>query len=514
MNGAKIAVKCLEAQGVDTVFGYPGASILPFIDALTREKKKIRLCVNTMEEFCAFSADGYARSTGKTGVCFATSGPGATNLVTGLANAYMDSIPLVAVTGNVPLSLLGTDAFQETDIAGVTMPVTKHNFIVKSVSQLEKTLADAFAIAGSGRKGPVLVDIPVNIFSEETKYLGLVSASTGKNDEVKGDIASVSELINRASRPLVCVGGGVIASGAFAETESLVSRLACPVVSTAMGIGAYDGRKENYCGIIGMNAESVTSELLGGSDLLIAIGTRFSDRMIESVRRNPDCRIVQIDIDDAEIDKNLSPCGALIGDAAAVLRRLLPLLTQRSGTPKLRIRQSERNAFSLINGYFPDAIITTEVGLHQVDACRGLKIASPRSFLTSGGLGAMGYGLPAAIGALIGNPGKKAINIAGDGSFNMNMQELATAKRYSLPVIQLVMNNRSLGMISKWQDEHYGGRTKASDTPEIDYCVLASAFGIEAFRAESEDELESVFASLTSLTDRPVLIDYNRQEPL
>lgn len=509
MNGSAITVKCLRSLGVDTVFGYPGGSILPLIDAIAADGH-IDLIVNTHEQFCAFAADGYARSSGKVGVCLATSGPGATNLVTGIANAYMDSIPVVAITGNVPTTLLGTDAFQEIDIAGVTMPITKHNFIVKSVESLVPTLVSAFAIASGGRKGPVLVDIPSDIFVASCAYKKYSYNMPVKS--VEGDVHAVARLINESEHPFICVGGGVISAGAGKVFSEFAHRLSAPVASTAMGIGAFDGSDPLYCGLFGVNASEKASELFEKCDLMIAIGTRFSDRMLSFVRTNKNCKVIHIDIDGAEIDKNLSPCGALTGDAGDVLGLLTPLVNKRCHSGKAFVNEPKTGVFSLINKYFPDSIYTTEVGLHQVSACKNLAVRYPRQFLTSGGLGAMGFGLPAAIGASVANK-KQVVVIAGDGSFNMNMQELATAVKYKLPITVIIINNRSLGMIESWQKREFGGRIVAADTPAIDYMTLGRSFGADVYRAESIVALEEALAQ-SSGKRAVALIEYLTEEPL
>lgn len=513
MNGAKIAVKCLLEQGVTDVFGYPGASILPLLEAIEAEKR-LKLIVNTSEQFCAFAADGYARSSGKVGVCLATSGPGATNLVTGIANAYMDSIPLVAITGNVPLALLGTDAFQETDIAGVTMPITKHNFIVKSVADLAPTLRAAFEIADSGRKGPVLVDIPSDIFRMNAKFLPMPACEKTDNELLLPNLDPVAGLINSSERPLVCVGGGVIASGASAEIKQLVEKLDCPVVSTAMGIGGFDSSDVHFSGFLGSNLSVNSNDPLDSCDLLIAVGVRFSDRMLVSLRDHPACRVVHIDIDDAEIDKNLSPCGELVGDAREVLSLLLPLIKKRGPCGHTARRPSAESIGSVVSSVFPDAVYTTEVGIHQVEACRTLTVRSPRKLLTSGGLGAMGYGLPAAIGASVAGKGTRVVNIAGDGSFNMNMQELMTAVSASLPIVQIVVNNDSLGMIEAMSEtSSSGSRPSFVVTPAIDYSALASAFGCDYYSATDLKSLKTALSD-AKLKKSVCLIEYKIKETL
>lgn len=510
MNGAKIAVKCLVEQGVRQVFAYPGASILPLLSAIDAEKR-ISVCMNTHEQFCAFAADGYARASGSVGVCIATSGPGATNLVTGIADAYMDSIPLVAITGNVPLSLLGTDAFQETDIAGVTMPITKHNFIVKSVEALAPTLRDAFRIASEGRKGPVLVDIPCDIFAADAKYCRPAEPFSSQSAEFPlPNLESVAGLINKSERPVICVGGGVIASGASAQIKELADILSCPVVSTAMGIGGFDSGDTRYCGVAGMDNEPYTLKPVSECDLFIAVGVRFSERMIAPLRARGDVSVVHIDIDDAEIDKNLSPCGSLTGDAATVLARLCPLLKKHSGWYGFAPHSRGKSIFSVISEQLPDAVYTTEVGIHQVAACRGLAVRRPRSFLTSGGLGAMGFGLPAAIGACLSQKGITAVNIAGDGSLNMNIAELSTAVTHGLNIIEVVVNNRSLGMIA----EKLGpGAENASfiKTPHIDYAAAARAFGAYGETAHCIAEFEKAL-SCAAKRGGVNLIDYYPEE--
>ena len=511
MTGAKIAVKCLLEQGVKDIFGYPGASILPLIDAID-EEKRLKLYINAHEQFSAFAADGYARSSGHVGVCIATSGPGATNLVTGIANAYMDSIPLVAITGNVPLSALGTDAFQEVDIAGITMPITKHNFIVKSVDKLAETLRSAFKIANTGRKGPVLVDIPSNVFTDNAKYVPNMAVKT-EDDDIDIDISNldiIAKYINNSSSPAVCVGGGVIASGAEDNVRKLVDKLCCPVVSTAMGIGAFDQTDPRYRGLLGLNITDEAVSVIDNADLFIAVGVRFSDRMLCSLRGREGLKVVHIDIDAAEIDKNLSPFGALVGDANKVLDHLLPLINRRNSEMPLNNYQNDRSVYGLLNEIYPDAIYTTEVGLHQTEACRRLRIKRSRSFITAGGLGAMGFGLPSAVGAAVANDGKRVINIAGDGSFNMNIAELGTAVKYKLPLIQIVINNRSLGMIEKMQSSDPKFKVCYCDLPETDYSAVAKAFGADYFKASGLPSMEK--ALLSAKDCQTVLIEYVTEE--
>ncbi len=509
-TGAEILVRCLREQGVDTVFGYPGASILSVYDVLRREESGIRHIMCSHEQFCSHAADGYARSSGKTGVVLATSGPGATNLVTGIANAFMDSVPLVAITGNVPVEMLGRDSFQETDIMGVTMPITKHNYIVKNAAELEQTVRDAFRIASSHRCGPVLVDIPRNVLEAETPQQGFAFPHKllPPLDEATTETALAA--LNEAKTPFICAGGGVIASNAADLLKRFAEKLSCPVALTAMGKGAFPARHPLYCGIVGMEAEESAVECMAGCDLFVGIGLRFSERLLANINKYaPGCRILHIDVDRAEIDKNLSSYISVNADAATVLEALISRLSPKERTQKASycpIFSENAFVFDCLNEVYPDALYTTEVGRHQMDACHLLATEKPRHFITSGGLGTMGFGLPAAIGALIANPDKRVINIAGDGSFNMNGMELGTAAKYHLPVIQLVMNNGKLGMIEEWQDRSFGGRRFECQTGiATDYAKFAAAFGIHFAVAENEEELRK--ALLSAPKDAPMLIE-------
>ncbi len=509
-TGAEILVRCLKEQGVDTVFGYPGASILSVYDVLRREDSGIRHIMCSHEQFCAHAADGYARSSGKTGVVLATSGPGATNLVTGIANAFMDSVPLVAITGNVPVDMLGRDSFQETDIMGVTMPITKHNYIVKNAAELEQTIKDAFRIASSHRCGPVLVDIPRNVLESQTEQESFCLKNkvlpTLDDETVKTALAA----LENAKQPFLCAGGGVIASNASDALKSFAETLCCPVALTAMGKGAFPANHPLYCGIVGMEAEESAVECMAGCDLFVGIGIRFSERLLANIKKYaPDCHILHIDVDRAEIDKNLSSFISVNADAATALDALLAKLSSKNRSQKSSYRPiNSENAFVFhcLNEIYPDAIYTTEVGRHQMDACHLLETNAPRHFLTSGGLGTMGYGLPAAIGARIANPGKRVINIAGDGSFNMNGLELGTAVKYKLPIIQLVINNEKLGMIEEWQDRSFGGRRFECETGvSMDYGKFAAAFGVAFAKVSETEGLRS--ALLSAPTDAPMLIE-------
>lgn len=509
-TGAEILVRCLREQGVDTVFGYPGASILSIYDVLRRENSGIKHIMCSHEQYCAHAADGYARSSGKTGVVLATSGPGATNLVTGIANAFMDSVPLVAITGNVPVESLGRDSFQETDIMGVTMPITKHNYIVKNPAELEQTIRDAFRIASSHRCGPVLVDIPRNVLeaSVPQESFSFKQKPLPKLDEKS--VETALSALNSAKRPFICAGGGVIASNAAELLKSFARRLSCPVALTAMGKGAFPATHPLYCGIVGMDAEESTVECMAGCDLFVGIGLRFSERLLANINKHaPGCRILHIDVDRAEIDKNLSSYISVNADAASALSALISKLNpqEREDRASYRPIKSENAfVFHCLNEIYPDAIYTTEVGRHQMDACHLLQTAAPRHFITSGGLGTMGFGLPAAIGARLANPHKRVINIAGDGSFNMNGLELGTAAKYHLPIIQLVMNNTKLGMIEEWQDRSFGGRRFQCETGVfLDYAKYAEAFGVSFASATDKESLRA--ALLSAPEDAPMLIE-------
>ena len=492
MKGSEIILQVFREQQIDTVFAYPGGTVLSLLDEL-RSRRGIKLYTNCHEQFCAHAAEGYARATGKTGVVIATSGPGATNLVTGLANAYMDSTPLVAITGNVPLHLLGRDAFQEIDIYGVTMPITKHNFIVKSANQLADTLRAAFRIATTGRKGPVLVDIPRNIFEETAPYTKKPLPSIPPVLPSEDALQEAAELINRSHRPVLCLGGGVIAAEASSLMYTFAKRLGAPVMTTAMGIGAFPQDDEQYLGLVGLKPNQSTVRALQETDLFIGAGLRFSDRMMENLHSYaPGCKILHLDIDEAEIGKNLPAYSAVVGDLSAVLESLMPRIHQKK--PRLYPDTEERDeTYASIFGAYPDAIFTTEVGLHQVKACHSLPILAPRRFITSGGLGTMGFGLPAAIGASIAT-GKRVVNLAGDGSFAMNLQELSTAVRYKLPITQIVFNNRSLGMIRDLQDQNYHGRHILTETPAMDLAGVATAMGVPFVRTAREEDLPEVLA--------------------
>ena len=528
LTGAEIIMECLLEQKVDTVFGYPGGAVLNIYDALYQYGGKLRHIETSHEQNAAHAADGYARATGKTGVCIATSGPGATNLVTGIATAYMDSIPMVAITGNVNLGLLGLDSFQEVDITGITMPVTKHNFIVKDVSQLADTLRKAFRIAQEGRKGPVLVDIPKDITAQKCEFTPLAQLPEPEPEHFPSDqsFARAMELIRKSERPFLYTGGGVIASEASEELAALAERLDAPVASSLMSQGAFDQSSPRYMGMLGMHGTKTAALGVKHCDLFIAVGTRFSDR----VTCNADLfgthfPIIQIDIDPAEFDKNVHVDVRLRGDAKQILSRLLEIAPQMDHADWMRDVESWNLNYPLMQRPAPDgvtpqevlgtlgrltdseAILTTEVGQHQMWAAQFYTFRHPRQFLTSGGLGTMGFGLGAAMGAQLARPDKRVINIAGDGSFHMNCSELSTLSKYNIPVIELIFNNTVLGMVRQWQKLFYENRFSQTDLEKkTDYEMLARAFGVKALTIREQADIEPVLKEALA-TDGPVLIN-------
>ena len=513
LNGSQIIIECLKEQGVDTVFGYPGGAILNVYDAIYQQNE-IKHVLTSHEQGASHAADGYARSTGKVGVCFATSGPGATNLVTGIATAYMDSVPMVAITCNVTLPLLGKDSFQEIDIAGITTPITKHNFIVKDVENLADTIRRAFSIARKGRPGPVLVDIPKDITAAKCEYKAVkpelpARVSHTIKDE---DIERALRRIQKAKKPFIFVGGGAVISGASEELRKFVELVDAPVCDTLMGKGAFDGTDDRYTGMLGMHGTKTSNLGVSECDLLIAIGARFSDRVLGNPKKFArQAKILHIDVDPAEINKNILVDAAIIGDVKEVLTRLNAKLTQYEHEEWMNHIKEYKEKYPLsynqegLSGPYiiekiyemvhGDAIMVTEVGQHQMWAAQYYKYKNPRTLLTSGGLGTMGYGLGAAIGAQMANPDKQVINIAGDGCFRMNMNELATASRQKLPMIQVIINNHVLGMVRQWQNLFYEQHYSATVLDDgVDFVKLAEAMGCQAKRVTSREEFEAAFA--------------------
>lgn len=525
MTGAQIVIECLKEQGVDTVFGYPGGTILNIYDELYKHQGEIRHVLTSHEQGAAHAADGYARSTGKVGVCLATSGPGATNLVTGIATAQMDSIPVVAITCNVGLPLLGKDSFQEVDIAGVVMPITKHSFIVKDVTKLAKTIRRAFVIAKSGRPGPVLVDIPKDITASTTEFKPYIPSPVKPyTAEIRQeDIDCAIEMITHSKRPFLFVGGGAVASGAWEEVRKLSHNLQIPVTDSLMGKGVFSGEDPYYTGMLGMHGTKASNLGVTKCDLLIAVGARFSDRVIGNPRnfaRN--AKVIHIDVDAAEINKNILVDCSIIGDAKEILKQLnerlspckreewIEYMEQLKAKYPLKYRQEGLTGPAIIEELYRqtkgDAIIVTEVGQHQMWAAQYYKYNMPRTFLSSGGLGTMGYGLGAAIGAKMGNPDKIVINVAGDGCFRMNMNEIATATRNNMPLIQVVVNNQVLGMVRQWQTLFYEGRYSNTVLQDkVDFVKLAEAMGAVGIRVTTKEELPEAIAKAIELNTTVVL---------
>ena len=516
--GAEILVSCLKEQGVDTVFGYPGGTVLDIYDALYRDGE-IHHVITAHEQGAAHAADGYARTTGRTGVVIATSGPGATNLVTGIATAFMDSVPLVAVTGNVGLNFLGRDSFQEIDITGITMPITKHNFIVKDVNDLADVVREAFRIANSGRKGPVLVDILKNVQIAEAEYEPKTPEKIVKKPVPASALAEAAKAINGAKRPLVMVGGGAIAAEASAEVKALAEKLNAPVVSTLMGLGAFPASHPLFMGMMGMHGTAAAAKLCLESDCILALGTRFSDRVaLNRDRFAKEKTVVQFDVDDAEIDKNVNVTHAVLGDLKEALKTLIPLLKPVKEREFAQTALAYKRAPSakgdelghkiLIEAakLAKDCVVATDVGQHQMWTAQYFPIESPRTLCTSGGLGTMGYGFGAAIGAAYGS-GKHVILVTGDGSFNMNLNELSTAVTNDLPITVLLMNNKALGMVRQWQKLFYARRfSQTIVSKKTDYVKFAESFGAVGLKIESEEEIVPVLKRALS-TPTPVLVD-------
>ncbi len=509
MTGAEIVVACLKEQRVDTVFGYPGGAILNIYDALYKHSDEIRHVLTSHEQGASHAADGYARATGKVGVCIATSGPGATNLVTGIATAYMDSVPIVAITCNVGTSLLGKDSFQEVDITGITMPITKHNFIVKDARDLAKVMRRAFRIAKSGRPGPVLVDITKDATANQAEYIEQVPDVILPDTAciTDADLEQAAALIRAAEKPMIFVGGGAIAADASAELLEFVEKVHAPVCDSLMGKGAFPGTHALYAGMLGMHGTKYANLGVADCDLLITVGSRFSDRVFGNASKFAQhAKVLQIDVDPAEINKNIITSASIIGDVKEVLKRLNPLLDQQNHDAWVAHIEDLKERFPLkynqegLTGPYiieeiyrvtkGDAIICTEVGQHQMWAAQYYKYSKPRTLLTSGGLGTMGYGLGAAMGAKIAKPEKTVINVAGDGCFRMNLNELATASRYNIPIVEVVINNHVLGMVRQWQTLFYGGRYSATVLDDkVDFVKVAEGLGCKAIRITKKEEV-------------------------
>ncbi|GEP66643.1 biosynthetic-type acetolactate synthase large subunit [Clostridium beijerinckii] len=525
LTGAEILIKSLLDEGVETIFGYPGGAVLNIYDELYKYKDKIRHVLTCHEQGASHAADGYARATGKVGVCLATSGPGATNLVTGIATAYMDSIPMVAITGNVAKPLLGKDSFQEVDITGITMPITKHNYIVRDINELQDIIREAFYIAKEGRPGPVLIDIPKDITAEKTQYNKIIPKEIVRKSEhiTEKSLQEAVELINQSKRPLIYAGGGIGISGATSELTKFAEKINCPVSTSLMCMAEFPNDHELYTGMIGMHGTKASNIAATKCDLLITLGARFSDRVISNQNHIKNAKILQIDVDPAEINKNIKVDTCIVGDLKVALNQLIPIIEEKKNDEWLNTINNlkENNKLVTYCDLTPELffdrlnklndgsfIISTEVGQHQMWTAQYFNFKSERTFITSGGLGTMGYGLGAAIGAQIGRLDKRVFNIAGDGSFGMNCNELVTAVKNNLPLIQVIMNNNCLGMVRQWQDFFYEGRYSETtlDRP-TDYVKLAEAFGAKAFRITQVDEIDDILRKALD-SEGPVLIDY------
>lgn len=516
MVGAKILIEALLEQGVDTCFGYPGGKILDVYDQLYLYKDKINHILTAHEQGAAHAADGYARATGKVGVCFSTSGPGATNLVTGIATAYMDSVPMVAITANVPRALIGSDAFQEVDIVGCTLPITKHNVIVRDIKRLADTVREAFRIAKEGRPGPVLIDIPCDVLKEEVDFVPQKPLKPiKKSTYLKDDIEEAAKTINTSKKPAILIGGGCGISGCEKEIKLLADALNAPVASTLMGLGCYNGDK--FFGLVGMHGKKASNLSMVKSDLVIAIGTRFNDRVVANINSfGKQKRIVHIDVDKAEINKNITPFLSLVGDAKEILSKLLPLVIEKDNREFLdsiidRVQKRDKifpqQILEAIDSETPQATIVTDVGQHQMWTAQYFTFKRYRQLLTSGGAGTMGYGLGAAIGAKMAKPMEQVTLITGDGCFAMNCNELNTVSRYRVPVVICLMNNGVLGMVRQWQtlfyDKHYSN-TNLGETTNYEY--LAKAYGMEYYLARTKAEFETAYKKAVS-ANAPVLIN-------
>ena len=525
LTGSQIVIECLKEQGVDTVFGYPGGAILNVYDELYKHKDEITHILTSHEQGAAHAADGYARATGKVGVCLATSGPGATNLVTGIATAYMDSIPVVAITCNVGVSLLGKDSFQEIDIAGVTMPITKHNYIVKDVNNLADTIRKAFVIAKEGRPGPVLIDIPKDVTANKAEFTAQEPKVVKPSEDIcEKDLESAVRMIREPEKPYIFVGGGAVLSEASKELYEFVKKVDAPVTDSLMGKGAFPGTDPLYTGMLGMHGTKASNYGVSECDLLIVAGARFSDRVTGNAKKfAQNAKILQFDVDAAEMNKNILIAEGVVGDLKVVLQKMNERLEQQDHKAWVEQIMSYKEKYPMT--YHPDvlsgpfvveeiyrqtngeAIISTEVGQHQMWAAQYYKYTEPRTLLTSGGLGTMGYGLGASLGAKVGRPEKTVVNIAGDGCFRMNMNEIATAVRCGRPLIEIVLNNHVLGMVRQWQTLFYDHRyshTILNDA--VDFVKLAEAMGAKAIRITKMEEVEPALKEALACPG-PIVLD-------
>lgn len=526
-NGSEILIDALVEQGVDTIFGYPGGAVLNIYDALYKNSDRIHHILTAHEQGAAHAADGYARSTGRVGVCLATSGPGATNLVTGIATAYMDSIPMVAITGNVGTSLIGRDSFQEVYIAGITMPITKHNFVVRHVEELADTVREAFRIAQSGRPGPVLIDIPKDVTGAECEFLPKGKVEVHETYDISEEqLKTVAEMLDKAERPFIYYGGGVELSDAGEALLALMHKAEVPSAHTMMAIGCVPDDDPLSLGMIGMHGTVSADWAVERSDLLLCIGARFSDRVATNTGHfAPGARIIHVDIDAAEINKNIDTTCSVVSDAKTFLEKVLPYVKENKHTAWLtqiaewrqKLDYRAKDDESVIHPHQllrtvaeetpEDTIIATDVGQHQLWSAQYNGRRHPRQFLTSGGLGTMGFGYGAAVGAQIAFPGRTVVHITGDGSFHMNLNEICTAVSYKLPVITIIMNNRVLGNVRQWQTMFYGGRYSQTDPHrKTDYVKLADAFGAVGYRATNIAELREALRKAQQ-SEGPVLID-------